>query len=136
MKRIPAGTTITVAAMAAGLLTMKNLTQHRMAISDKNRIMPRPVEQIHAISTQWRSSSWGDSWQAKSELGDCGPQLTASILGKMHVLIIRATRWTTTSKVVHIANTMRSASGIFVFWLSSESIEISTIATWSWCRET
>jgi hypothetical protein len=50
--------------------------------------------------------------------------LTASILGKIHVLIINANRWTDTSNVVHTQNTIRSAGD------TSDSIWISTSATW------
>ena len=121
---IPTGMTTAVDAHAALLLWLtafvSNFTQQIKTISVKNNIIPSPVENPHATWINTFIFSCGDSFTAFTLC----TLLTASILGKIHVLIINANRWTDTSNVVHTQNTIRSAGD------TSDSIWISTSATW------
>lgn len=103
------------------LLSGKNLTQHRSMTSVRNRRVPMTVEKAQA-SSMWRCMrSCGDSL-TEFRLWTL---LTASRLGRMQVLIMRANRWTATRTVVQALKAMSSPGG----YLWSRSSWTSTMAT-------
>lgn len=88
-------------------LTGKNLTQQSRTTSARNSKVPITVEKAHASSMCRCIRSCGDSF---TELR-LWTLLTASILGRMQVLTIRANRWTATSTVVQALKAMSRAGG-------------------------
>lgn len=87
---------------------------------------PSNVENAHAVSMYQCKRSCGDS--CTNEIL-CKLQ-TASIFGKIHVLIISASMCTATNIVVQMANATNIPGGTCVSLL----IWTSTIATWKWAN--